>query len=105
MSIRSEKPKTDVSDAAAVLSEAVATDASLGEANSFCVASPDNPLKRNVVVSIRASLNDLCLSKTKGVWAPSGDALKQIFQQKKFTSLDVSCLPPLHDFPLGLTIW
>lgn len=113
MSIRSDKPKVDVNDAASVLSEAASTDAALGEGSSYCVASPDNPLKRNVVVSIRASLNDLCLSKSKGTWAPSGDALKSIckkskdqtrhklyemptyttlfafaVQQKKFTSLD-----------------
>ena len=61
-----------------------------------------------MVVSIRASLNDLCLSKSKGVWQPSGDALKSIFQQRKFTSLDGSAdaqgdlkviLPGIHDVP------
>ena len=91
MSIRSDKQKTtDISDAASVLNEAAAADAALGEGNSFCVANPENPLKRNLVVSIRASLNDLCLSSTKSTWQPSSSALKQIFQQKKFTSLDVS---------------
>lgn len=79
-----------MSDAASMLSEAAITEASLAEGSSYCVASPDNPLKRNIVVSIRASLNDLCLSKSKGVWQPSGDALKSIFQQKKYTSLDGS---------------
>ena len=93
MSVRSDKPKPGASDAAAVLTEASSTDAVLGEGNSYCIASPDNPLKRNLVVSIRASLNDLCLSKSKGTWAPTSDALKQMFQQKKFTSLDVSCRP------------
>lgn len=83
MSIRADRPKTDMSDAASMLSEAAITEASLAEGSSYCVASPDNPLKRNIVVSIRASLNDLCLSKSKGVWQPSGDALKSIFQQKK----------------------
>lgn len=78
MSVRSEKPKVDGNDAAAILHEATSTDAALGEGNSYCVASPDNPLKRNLVVSIRASLNDLCLSKSKGSWSPSGDALKSI---------------------------
>jgi len=62
----------------------------LAEGNSFSVAAPDNPLQRNLVVSIRASLNDLCLQKQKGTWAPSSEALKTIFQQKKFTSLDGS---------------
>ena len=88
MSVRADKPKTEGVDASAILNEAATTDASLGEGNSYCVASPDNPLKRNLVVSIRASLNDLCLSKSKGTWQPSSEALKSIFQQKKFTSLD-----------------
>lgn len=91
MSVRSDKPKTtDGPDNAAILAEAASTDAALGEGNSYCVSSPDNPLKRNLVVSIRASLNDLCLSKSKSTWAPSSDALNSIFQQKRFTSLDGS---------------
>lgn len=89
MSIRSDKPKTE-GDPVAVLSEAVSSDATLGEANSYCVASPDNPLKRSLVVSIRASLNDLCLQNQKGTWAPSSEALKSIFQQRRFTSLEGS---------------
>ena len=40
MSVRSDKPKPDVNDAAAILSEAVTTDTALGEGNSYCVASP-----------------------------------------------------------------
>jgi len=88
MSVRADKPTNPSSDAAAILNDASAMDSNLGEGNSYCVASPDNPLKRNLVVSIRASLNDLCLSKSKGTWQPSSDALKSIFQQKKFTSLD-----------------
>ena len=82
MSIRSDKSKktTDVSDPATVLTEAASTDAALGEGNAYCVASPDNPLKRQLVVSIRASLNDLCLQKSKGTWAPSTEALKSVFQ-------------------------
>jgi hypothetical protein len=78
MSVRADKPKPEGVDAATILSEAATTDASLGEGNSYCVASPENPLKRNLVVSIRASLNDLCLSKSKGAWQPSSDALKSI---------------------------
>jgi len=78
MSVRADKPKAEGVGAASILNEAASTDASLGEGNSYCVASPDNPLKRNLVVSIRASLNDLCLSKSKGTWQPSSDALKSI---------------------------
>jgi len=62
----------------------------LGEGNSFAVAQSDNPLKRIVAVSIKASLNELCLQKARGTWAPSQEALRNIFQQKKFTSLDGS---------------
>jgi len=88
MSIRANKPATDA-DATNMLSQA-ASDLELAEGNNYCVASPDKPLKRQLVVSIRASLNDLCLQKQKGTWAPSADALKSIFQQKKFVSLDGS---------------
>ena len=31
---------------------------------------------------------ELCLQKNKGVWQPSPEALKAIFQQKRFTALD-----------------
>ena len=83
MSVRSDrvKPETGIDAAAAI--EAGAAEVSLGEGNSYCVASPDNPLRRNLVVSIRASLNSLCLQKSKGSWSPSTDALKQVFQQRK----------------------
>ena len=87
MSIRGE-PKSNAETPATVLSEAANTDTALAEGNSFSVASPDNPLERTVLVSVRASLNDLCLQKAKGTWAPSTEALRSIFQQKRFTSLD-----------------
>ena len=60
----------------------------LGEGNSISIASPENPLHRNIVVTVRASLNDLCLQKQRGTWAPSAEALRSIFQQKRFTSLE-----------------
>ena len=62
----------------------------LGEGNGFAVASPENPLKRNLVVSIKASLNDFCLQRSRATWAPSQEALRSIFQQKRFTSLEGS---------------
>lgn len=68
--------------------EASSADMQLGEGASYCVASPDNPLKRNLVVSIKASLNALCLQKSKGLWSPSVESLKSVFQQRKFTSLE-----------------
>jgi hypothetical protein len=45
-------------------------------------------MHRDVCVSIKASLNDLCLQKGKGSWAPSQEALRHMFQARKFTSLD-----------------
>lgn len=89
MSVRSDKPK-ETPDAASILTESTTTEASLAEGNSYCVASPDNPLKRELVVSIRSSLNSLCLQKSKGTWSPSADALRNALQQKKFLSLEGS---------------
>lgn len=103
MSIRANKP-AESADATAMLNQ-VAGDLELAEGNNYCVASPDKPLKRQLVVSIRASLNDLCLQKQKGTWAPSSDALKSIFQQKKFTSLDVSCCPQKRCKLLLITVF
>ena len=60
-------------------------DAALG--GDSTLANANFPLKRNVCVVIRASLNDFCLQKTKATWSPSPEALKQIFQQRKFTNL------------------
>ena len=71
--------------------EALAPDAAnLAEGNAFSTAAPENPLQRRIVVSIRASLSELCLQKNKATWAPSQEALKSMFQQKKFTSLEGS---------------
>lgn len=89
MSVRSDKPK-GMENAASMLVDAAATESSLGEGNSYCVASPDNPLKRELIVSIRSSLNQLCLQKSKAVWQPSSDAIRGALQQKRFTTLDGS---------------
>jgi len=89
MSVRSDKPKA-MENAASMLVDAAATESSLGEGNSYCVASPDNPLKRELIVSIRSSLNQLCLQKSQAVWQPSSDALRGALQQKRFTTLDGS---------------
>lgn len=48
------------------------------------------PIKRTVLVSIRASMDDLVQESGAGRWAPSEGALKSIFQQRRFTSLDGS---------------
>lgn len=95
MSVRQDKSAAPPGAMPAMEIEAAAAGAHevLGEGNSFAVAAPENPLKRNVVVSIKASLNDLCLQKARGTWAPSQEALRNIFQQRKFTSLDGAAEP------------
>ena len=82
MSVRSEVAPiaTPAADMQAALAETTPADAHLGEGQSYSVATPENPLHRQLVVSVRTSLNELCLNKQKGTWAPSGDALKAIFQ-------------------------
>lgn len=64
-----------------------ADEAALAEANTFNTNNPEHPLHRTMMVSIRASLNDLCLKKAKATWAPTGEAMKSILQQKKFVDL------------------
>lgn len=86
MSIRSEKNVAAAPTAEAMLTEA-ANEHALAEGSAFSTASPDNPLRRNLVVSIRASLADLTRQKSRGTWSPSTDALKSIFQQRQFTTL------------------
>lgn len=53
-----------------------ADESALAEANSFNTNNPEHPLNRTLVVSIRASLNDLCLKKNKATWAPTPEAMK-----------------------------
>lgn len=95
MSVRTEQaapsgatpPGGDLAD---VINAAQPEAAALGEGSSYQVASPNHPLQRNIVVSIRATLNELCLQRQKGVWSPSSDSLKSIFRQRRFKSLDGS---------------
>jgi hypothetical protein len=59
----------------------------LAQANDFNTSNPEHPLKRTVVINIRASLADLCLRKQKATWAPpSADATRAIFQQASLPS-------------------
>ena len=74
-------------DVVATIQAAQASDTPLDQANEYNVVSPDNPLKRTIVVTVRASLDDLCLRKAKATWAPTADALRQVFQQTRFTDL------------------
>jgi hypothetical protein len=64
----------------ATISAAQSADSALGDANSLSTNHPDHPLRRTFVTSIRATLGDLCLRKTKGTWAPSPEALKSALQ-------------------------
>tara|TARA_B100001109_G_scaffold136248_1_gene110817 strand:- start:4349 stop:4627 length:279 start_codon:yes stop_codon:yes gene_type:complete len=78
MSVRSDRKNASAADTGIAAVADAAADLQLAEGNSYCVASPENPLTRNVNVSIRASLNSLCLQNAKGTWAPSTQALKNI---------------------------
>lgn len=94
MSIRSEKladlslNETEVATTAlvgddhvsATISAAQNADSALGEAGNISVNHPDHPLRRSLLINIRASLADLCLRKQKGSWAPTGEALRSILQ-------------------------
>lgn len=96
MSVRQSPHSTPTASAATVMDiteQAQSVDSALAEGQSFAVASPENPLKRTVLVSVKATLNDLCLQKQRGTWAPSAEALRSIFQQKKFTSLEGAAEP------------
>lgn len=53
----------------------------LGEgATGFQSKSIDHPLKRTVVVGVRASLAELTTNDGRGAWTPSLDTLKAIYQ-------------------------
>lgn len=61
---------------------------SLGEgAAGFTSESSNNPLRRNMVVSVRASLAELAARSNKASWSPSNENLKSIFQQRQFVTL------------------
>lgn len=99
MSVRSEKPVApSTSEAmAAAITDAQPVDAHLAEGAAFATAQPANPLNRSVVVSIRASLNELCLQKQKGTWQPSQEAMRSILQQK--VSVQTTPWVPLVPWP------
>lgn len=85
MSVRSEKlvvPTSAADQMATAITEAQPADAGLHEGATYSTNSAENPLHRSVVVSVRASLNDLCLQKNRSTWAPSGEAMRSILQQK-----------------------
>lgn len=99
MSVRSEKAPVVPSAAKACeamqkeIAAAQPADAALHEGASYQTANAENPLHRTVVVSVRSSLNELCLQKTKGTWSPSSEALKSIC---KVTDLNASTLHSVH---------
>jgi hypothetical protein len=49
----------------ATVDAARAADSALGDANALNTNHPDHPLRRTFVASIRATIGELCLRKTK----------------------------------------
>ena len=80
MSVRAESNAiaTTPADLGTAIAEAQPEQAHLAEGAAYSTAAPENPLTRNLVVSVRASLNELCLQKNRATWAPSNEALKSI---------------------------
>ena len=74
-----------MNEVAATIEAAQSADHQLGEANVLSTTNPDHPLDRSMVVTIRASLNELCLRKAKATWSPAGDAMKSILQQARLS--------------------
>lgn len=106
MSVRSEKlvaPTSAADQMAAAITEAQPADAGLHEGANYSTNSVENPLHRTVVVSVRASLNDLCLQKNKSTWAPSSEAMRSILQQKVHFHAHIHALP-LSPSPAPLPI-
>lgn len=79
MAVAAPVPGAD-SHVTATVDAARAADSALGDANTLNTSHPEHPLRRTFVASIRATIGDLCLRKTKGTWAPSSDALRSMFQ-------------------------
>tara|TARA_X000001036_G_C20056443_1_gene553156 strand:+ start:91 stop:387 length:297 start_codon:yes stop_codon:yes gene_type:complete len=96
MSVRADSNASSLTtmpqDMGAAIAEATPDGNHLAEGAAYATATPENPLTRNLAVSIRASLNELCLQKNKGVWQPSPEALKAIFQQVCGAQLPHSCV-------------
>jgi len=57
-------------------------------ATGFQSAKAQHPLRRKVVVNVRASLAELITKASASVWAPTETQLGSMFKQKKFTSLN-----------------
>ena len=95
MSVRAAPLNTAAADLGTAIAEVSPEAAALAEGNSFTTQSSETPLTRNIVVSIRASLNDLCLQKAKATWSPSPEALKSICK----TRASNRCLFPFKPTP------
>ena len=94
MSIRNGAPSAVSVDT--MLNDAIspAFNDPLGEGNSYVTANPDHPLEREVVVSIKASLNDLCLQKNKATWQPTQEALRSMCKLLPLTTQLALALAP-----------
>ena len=94
MSVRqAPNAPANVSAPATVDLAEAAAETALAEGNSYNVAAQEKPLTRNVVVSIKSTLNDLCLQKQRGTWSPSAEALRSIFQCVCLTASQTPCNP------------
>jgi hypothetical protein len=87
MSARRNEVPVSISEAVASEISTVTEANALSEGATVSLSSPENPLERRLSISIRSSINELCLNSAKGTWSPSPETLKAIFQSKKFTSL------------------
>ena len=73
------------------------------------VPAADHPLKRNVVINIRASLSDLCMKADRAEWKPDPSVVRSIFQQahpsfQHASSSSACCNQPAPP-PLGMSAW
>lgn len=59
-----------------------------GEVSGEAPGSVQAPIRRGIVVSIQASLEDLVQQRSSGTWMPTVGATNAIFKQRRFTSLD-----------------
>lgn len=85
MSARRTEAPVSISEAVAAEISTVTEANALSEAATVSLTSPENPLERRLAISIRSSINELCLNSAKGTWSPSPEALKSIFQRLVIT--------------------
>ena len=79
MSVREKAPTTTtIGTVQDTLDSAMSADAPLGEGRDVNIVNPDHPLQRTIVVSIKSSMNEFCLQKSRATWMPPAEAIKSI---------------------------